>query len=232
MWSEARERPRDAHRIADELHSVLTAASEPPPYVMVGHSLGGLLIRVYDHRFPGDVAGFVFEDASHPEQWQHLPTEIRGDGDGDDAPWLWLEDVKSAVGFTRLSMRTPKNAAGAHAPRSRPGMLAEAEGLQTIADQAAQTGDLGARPIVVLTAGQRTEMRRASEAANREWADAWRRFQSELGQLSSNADWRVLPDAGHYLHLRDPDAVVAAVVDVVTAVRTESAVRDRSADPE
>ena len=41
IWSEPREGPRDAERIADELHALLVAASEAPPYVMVGHSLGG-----------------------------------------------------------------------------------------------------------------------------------------------------------------------------------------------
>jgi alpha/beta hydrolase fold len=63
LWSEPRPGPRDAHRIADELHALLAAASEPPPYVMVGHSFGGLLVRVFDRRFKGEVVGFVLVDS-------------------------------------------------------------------------------------------------------------------------------------------------------------------------
>ena len=77
IWSEPREGPRDAERIADELHALLVAASEAPPYVMVGHSLGGLLVRVYDGRHPGETVGFVFVDASHPEQDYRFPAEFR-----------------------------------------------------------------------------------------------------------------------------------------------------------
>ena len=65
LWSEPGDEPRDAERIATELHALLAAASEDPPYVMAGHSLGGLYVRVYDARYPGEVAGFVLVDAAH-----------------------------------------------------------------------------------------------------------------------------------------------------------------------
>ena len=55
MWSESGPGPRDAHRIADELHSLLRAGGEAPPYILVGHSLGGLFNRVYDARYPGEL---------------------------------------------------------------------------------------------------------------------------------------------------------------------------------
>ncbi len=48
----------------------------PPVGAMVGHSLGGLLARVYAERSEGDVVGFVFVDASHPEQMERLPTDV------------------------------------------------------------------------------------------------------------------------------------------------------------
>lgn len=76
MWSEPRAEPRDAHRIGNELHGILKAASESPPFVLVGHSVGGLLVRVYTDRYPDEVAGLVLVDAAHPEQFERYPAEV------------------------------------------------------------------------------------------------------------------------------------------------------------
>jgi pimeloyl-ACP methyl ester carboxylesterase len=69
-WSDAGPMPRTVGRIAAELHALLTAAEVPPPYVLVGHSFGGLTIRAYAASYPEDVAGLVFVDPAHPEEWQ------------------------------------------------------------------------------------------------------------------------------------------------------------------
>ncbi len=77
MWSEPGKEPRDAGRIADELHALLTVASEAPPYVLVGHSMGGVLVRVFDQRYPGEAEGLVLVDSAHPEQETRFPSEVR-----------------------------------------------------------------------------------------------------------------------------------------------------------
>jgi pimeloyl-ACP methyl ester carboxylesterase len=69
-WSDAGPLPRTAGRIADELHTLLTAAAIAPPFVLVGHSFGALTIRAYAARYPHDVAGLVFVDPAHPEEWR------------------------------------------------------------------------------------------------------------------------------------------------------------------
>ena len=69
-WSDAGPMPRTVDRIAAELHALLRAAAVPPPYVLVGHSFGGLSIRAYTGRHPEDVAGLVFVDPAHPEDWR------------------------------------------------------------------------------------------------------------------------------------------------------------------
>lgn len=57
--------PRDGHQIARELHEALRAAGLPPPYVLVGASLGGLYIRVFAGTYPEDVSGMVLVDPTH-----------------------------------------------------------------------------------------------------------------------------------------------------------------------
>src|SRR4051812_26628883 len=55
--------PRTAERFAQELHTLLLRADEPGPYVLVGHSLGGLTVRIFAHEYPADVLGVVLVDS-------------------------------------------------------------------------------------------------------------------------------------------------------------------------
>ena len=66
-WSEAGPEPRTISNIARELRGLLRTAKVGPPYVLVGHSFGGLIVQVYASRFPDEVAGMVLVDSAHPE---------------------------------------------------------------------------------------------------------------------------------------------------------------------
>jgi pimeloyl-ACP methyl ester carboxylesterase len=68
-WSEAGPLPRTAGRIADELQDLLRRAPVGPPYVLVGHSFGGLVMRLFAARHREDVAGLVLIEPAIPEEW-------------------------------------------------------------------------------------------------------------------------------------------------------------------
>jgi pimeloyl-ACP methyl ester carboxylesterase len=68
-WSELGPMPRTAERIVDELHLALGNAGIPPPYILVGHSFGGLTMPLFAARFPNEVAGVVLIDAVAPAEW-------------------------------------------------------------------------------------------------------------------------------------------------------------------
>jgi pimeloyl-ACP methyl ester carboxylesterase len=68
-WSDLGPMPRTADRIVDELHTLLQRAAIPPPYVLVGHSFGGLTMPLFAARFPGEVAGMVLVDPVAPAEW-------------------------------------------------------------------------------------------------------------------------------------------------------------------
>jgi pimeloyl-ACP methyl ester carboxylesterase len=76
-WSDAGPRPRTAGRLAQELYELLTRAGVPPPYVLAGHSFGGLTLRAFAARHPALVAGLVFIDPAHPEDWLDPPAAER-----------------------------------------------------------------------------------------------------------------------------------------------------------
>ena len=68
-WSEGGPMPRTAGRIADELRVLLDRAGEPPPYLLVGHSFGGFVTRIFAAKYRADTAGLVLVDPAHPEDW-------------------------------------------------------------------------------------------------------------------------------------------------------------------
>jgi pimeloyl-ACP methyl ester carboxylesterase len=72
-WSEPCGKSKDARTIADDLRTLLDSAQFPKPFVFVGHSMGGIFGRAYAAMFPGDIAGMVLVDASHPEQIERSP---------------------------------------------------------------------------------------------------------------------------------------------------------------
>lgn len=66
---------RDPCTIATELHGLLSSADVPPPYLLVGHSLGGLYQYAFARRYPEDVAGLLLLDPTHPEHWPRMSLE-------------------------------------------------------------------------------------------------------------------------------------------------------------
>jgi pimeloyl-ACP methyl ester carboxylesterase len=76
-WSEAGPLPRTAGRIADELDRLLRRAAVPRPYVLVGHSYGGLVMRLMAARHAQDVAGLVLIEPASPEEWAAPTVEQR-----------------------------------------------------------------------------------------------------------------------------------------------------------
>ena len=188
MWSERRDRPRDADHIAEDLHALLAASGESPPYVMVGHSLGGLMIRVFADHFSDEVAGFVFVDSSHPEQNQRFPSDVLN---VMAFPSPLLLRAIAALGVLRLeSPAAPKGlpseigeAIRSYLPQGMTGIADIIAAMDDIFTQAQSTGPFGDRPMVVLTAGRFLEdlpyqIDAATTARLRDgWSEIWPKLQ-------------------------------------------------------
>ena len=72
-WSELGPHPRTFRQIVYELHTLLTRAGERPPYVLVGHSYGGWLVRQYHMTYPSEVAGLVLVEGGADNPWRMMP---------------------------------------------------------------------------------------------------------------------------------------------------------------
>lgn len=222
LWSEPRAEPRDANRIAEELHGVLRAAGETPPYVLVGHSLGGLLVRVYARRFPAEVAGVVLVEGSRPRQFERYPEPVRQMLARVDS--MRPSRLAARLGFTfgvaRLRAPAPKAPAQAFLWRSIPyGYYGETAARDAMSAQAEAAGGLEDRPLIVLTAGKASPMPGISDSVLAEFYDTWVALQAELATLSKNSIHRVVEGSSHYIHEDSPHAVVETIGEVVESIR-------------
>jgi len=201
---------------------------------MVGHSIGGLLVRVFAARYQGEVSGFVFVDASHPEQLDRLPPEAM-EAQMEALPPPLVLKALAASGVMRLALRFGSDASDGQTqdvtqlllPRTVPGFLAEMDAMEAIFDQAAQTPNLDSLPVVVLSRGQLPDPLPPGldEKIASQTQEVWMVLQRELAALSSNTDHRIIEQASHYIHHDDPESVLTAITDVVTAVREGTPVR-------
>lgn len=158
-WSQPDAQPLDAQRNAHRLHSLLQAAGVRGPLVFIGHSLGGLLMRVYTGLYPEQVAGLMMLDASHPEQfvlYNEAPTEqmaaerakrVKLRAGGPPPPEFAMIDAVCAD-----MPEVAQQVKSTFTPEAVDAMLYEVLGLQQVGRQAAAAPDLGERPLVVLWA--------------------------------------------------------------------------------
>jgi pimeloyl-ACP methyl ester carboxylesterase len=220
-WSEQGPHPRTISRIVGELHRALDRANVPGPYVLVGHSLGGVIATLYAMEHSAQVAALLLLDPSHKDQVRRLP----------QAP-AWQRML--ATQLTRTApLGLPRLVFGESDPvktQTSHGLTFGAEirgALKSAEDMASAPIDLGDTPIYVLTNGARTRGPFATEEANREHWNLWKGLHEELVESSTSTLRRhiIVDQAGHYIHYDRPEAVVAAAEELVARLTDESRVR-------
>lgn len=219
-WSEPADTAQHAERISADLHTLLQRANVPGPYVVAGHSFGGLYALTFAARYPDDVAGMVLVDSTAPAP-AATPTSPDSASSYDVLGRASaLLSGSARVGLTRLYAMTE---AGTLPPRSRGEVrasMATTEGVRSTIDeyvqasasarQAASLTDLADTPLVVLTAG----------VGN---APDWFAKQESLAALSTNTSHRTVEGAAHaemVANQADAATTTQAILDVVAAVRS------------
>jgi pimeloyl-ACP methyl ester carboxylesterase len=235
-WSDPSPRPRTAAVMVEELHTLLGAAGVPGPYVLVGHSFGGLLVRRYAARYPQEVAGLVLVDSAHEQQYRRAPAEIR-----ELAPQFEEQARQQFEGLKALIVsgsldpamlpvppQLPAAAAEtfralvAAGPKHAETLLAEQQAVQAIHAELRAAGitSLGDLPLVVLSHGQPIPMPGLAPEVNQANEQLWQELQAELTALSSRGRLVVAEGSGHYIQLERPELVIDAIGEVVAAGRT------------
>jgi pimeloyl-ACP methyl ester carboxylesterase len=96
-YSDASNTTRDPETIARELHTLLDRAGEVPPYIVVGHSLGGPYIRVFAELYPNEVVGMFLLDTTHPDRVARIPS-IPKKSSLKFKSLVWMYDLQGVLG--------------------------------------------------------------------------------------------------------------------------------------
>ena len=220
-WSEPASTAQDGAQIATDLHTLLQRGHVPGPYVLAGHSFGGLYVLTFAARYPDEVAGMVLVDSTAPASAANAGAASPGHGGSDDATSHVSALISTAarLGLVRLYARSDF---GSLPPRSRdevrasvatPSMLRSTvdDYVQATAStqEAASLRNFADKPLVVLTAGIGSD---ATHLAD----------QNHLATLSTNSAHRVIAGATHEDLIgneEDAAATTQAILDVVASVR-------------
>jgi pimeloyl-ACP methyl ester carboxylesterase len=214
-WSRRSRRPRDAQTIAMELRDALREAAIEPPYVLAGHSFGGMPVRAFADLYPELTAGLVLVDASHPDQWVRWPTphaekilEVSQRIFG----WLGWLGVLRALNLSRgISAGLPaRQVAELRAGAALPGFAAtEAAQIRSWSVSRKQLNaaqPLGDLPVAVLAVSE--------QPVGGELLTA---LQRELAELTETASFEVVQGASHesLISEREHARIVAKTIQAV-----------------
>lgn len=229
--------PRTADRAVHDLHALLEHAGIAPPYVLVGHSLGGFHVRLFASRYPAEVAGVVLVDADHEDEWtERFPPEHRK-GLRLVTRMMGVMAALSHTGLPQLLVRLRAPDAIRKLPPEardevlrfgfRPGTLrAIRDEFRSLEESARQVreeaGSLDSLPLRVLRAGKPGPMAPGvSPEVAREIGELAAAAQEELARLSTRGRLITAGESGHEIHIDEPGLVVQAVREVVDIVRQE-----------
>jgi len=215
-YSETSSGPRTSRVFAEQLHALLQAASVSPPYILVGHSMGGYDVRLFASRFRGEVAGMVLVDASHPDQENRFPPELKA------MEGSWLRDAEFVAytmpfGLPRLMDLCDDDpvlrAAECNFQTAFENM-AEIKSFPRSAAETAATGSLGDMPLAVLSHDPDRPSADLPPDVAKVTNDAWEKMQVELSHLSTRGTETIVKGSSHYIQIDRPEAVVAAIKNV------------------
>jgi pimeloyl-ACP methyl ester carboxylesterase len=222
-WSEPTDTPQDATQIATDLHTLLDRGHAPGPYVLAGHSFGGLYVLTFAALYPDDVVGMVLVDSAAPAS--AATSEVTSTGEEDSYDLMGrvsaLVSSSARLGLGRLIAQADY---GGLPPRSRDearsrtatvgqarSTIDEYVQANSSSKAAAMLVDFADKPLVVLTAGV---------GSNADWMTA----QDHLATLSSNSAHRVIDGAIHAALLHDEQGAAAtteAILDVLSSIRSD-----------
>ncbi len=225
-WSEASPHPRTVATMVSELHTLLQNAEVEGPYVVVGHSFGGIVVREFTHQYPDEVTGMLLVDSAHEQHFVRIPafatlTEAM-------ASQFKLFATLNSFGVMALSPgQIPARGLEGEALEQYRALLATTDYFNVAVIESStflteygngssqKLKSLGNLPLIVLTRGLPDSLPILLEQENALYDATWHQLQMELVGLSSNGKQIIAEQSGHYIQLDRPNLVVAAVRELV-----------------
>lgn len=215
-WSEAGPAPRTVKQIARELHQLLATARIPGPYILVGHSLGGLNQVRHAMDYPDGIAGVLLIDPSNKDQAKRLPA-------APAVPTLLFPQITraAAIGLPQLLFGSsdPVQNLTSHVATTGSELRAFLAIDENWGDRPPRVGNI---PLYVLTAGDWHGLPGQSGAEKRAVWTTWQAMHAELVADSTSEIRRhiVVEGASHNIQRTHPDIVIKTAQELVDRIRT------------
>jgi pimeloyl-ACP methyl ester carboxylesterase len=212
--------PQDGAQTATDLHTLLHRGHVPGPYVLAGHSFGGLYVMSFAAQYPQEVAGMVLVDSTAPSTAPVPPKKRAGSYDvlarvsamTASTARLGVGRLLGRLNYSTLPPQTRDEARASAATADYLASYIDEYGFASRStSQAGELTDLNGKPLIVLTAGRHPQ--------------AWITAQDKMAALSDNSLHRVVAGATHQSLVADPEdatSVSQAIHDVVGSVRTST----------
>ena len=237
-WSETGPLPRTSHQLVYELHTALQNSGIKGPYILVGQSFGGFLVRAFARYYPKEVAGMVLVDVLNEDERINIDNKmvrIRDFAKGRKPPIPQImsktirRDVQDSV-VANTQIEPPMDKLPADIQKLqiwaqsrmrfiRAGQSEMDWSPEDVADMYANKGKkeyrLGNIPLIVISKGDGGY---EGMPDGMELEAERLRLQEELSHLSTNGKHIVDKKSGHNIHLEDPQIVIDAIRQVVNAV--------------
>lgn len=221
-WSDVSKQSRTSQQMVEELHTLLARAGVASPYILVGHSLGGLNMRLFASLYPDEVAGVVLVDSVPTEVFTHLSPIFKQHLAGVQKLFANLS-ILSRFGLVRMggkkslpdfAKKLPSEAQSLllsqFLPHTFATSLAESQLLEESLAQVKKFPFPQQIPLVVLCHGQRMFTNFAEPKIEQAEA-SWLSLQLETSRLSSSGNFQVAKNSGHNIHLEEPQLVIQAI---------------------
>ncbi len=195
--SERGDLPVHGRQTAADLHVLLDKLGVPKPYLLVGHSYGGRIVRLFAASYPADTAGLVLEEAGHED----LPDAQLEALTGQDR-----EKLAAMIAPYRTKVPDPRT---------------ETDYMLTTVEQLRRSGPLPRVPLVVITAASRGSGLPPvfSPEGQARLADVAMAMQKKLVDLVPGAEQILVEGAGHNVHLDKPEAVIVPIRAMIVRLR-------------
>jgi pimeloyl-ACP methyl ester carboxylesterase len=229
-WSDSG--PKDSCPLrVSEVHTALKNAGIAGPYILVGHSLGGLVARLYAGQYPNEVAGVVFVDHAFAMLSRRPPPDSPAVSAPPPPPPSPPGGARIVMGmeddpnFSKLPVRDRElHVWGTAQARDQAALRNNTDVLMDCVAQADaiikdQSHPLGDKPLVDVSAGAAPPM--PPQVAEM-WRDKRAELQAKLLSLSSNSKQLVAENSGHFIIIDRPDVVIDAIRQVVWSIRNST----------
>ena len=235
-WSDSSPYPRDAYTMALELHTMLTNAKVAGPYILVGHSLGGVVARQFAAKYPDEVVGLVMVDSAHEQQMKHFPAAMVKMAESMKGMMVVMKLIGKLGIFAlkpglisigdngKLSSELVKQLQGvmASSDSHTDAMIAESESVYAMQTQPVST--LGDLPLTVISHGQldaNAVPPSLGQQVRDEYEAAWQKLQVEITALSTRGKRTVAERSGHNIIFDQPEIVIESILEMVKSTSSQ-----------